>query len=86
MKTQIQTLTDVKNWFTCIVYGLNILGFHPDGDFLDYVQVSTGRRRFTPELAEEFNEMLATCFTVCEENDTDIYEIALQVLNTRIGA
>lgn len=53
------------------------LGFHPDTDFCDYINIVTKERIFTDKVANHFNDKMSKAFEYCNANGLDIYEIAL---------
>ena len=79
----IDTIEDVKSFFTDLVYKLH-LNFHPDDPFEDYV-MEDGRPLFTQQEAAIFETLMNECFNVCDKADVDIYEIGMEILNTYTG-
>lgn len=73
-------LHGVKEQIKYFVAMLSI-GFHPDTDFNDYVNIKTGRRIFSKPLAKRCNAQLEECFAMCEKYGLDIYEISLNAVN-----
>ena len=58
--------------------GLSIgMGFHPDDVFGDYIK-DNGERAFSDEDAAMLNQYMNECFIICEQNNADIYELALK--------
>ena len=79
---KIENLQDVENVLRYVIepQGLSIgMGFHPDDDFCDYVK-NNGERAFSDEDAATLNKYINDCFTICEQNNADIYEIGLDIL------
>lgn len=54
-------------------------GFHPDTDFSNYIDYRNDERLFSDEQAEIYNKKLSDAFDFCEDNDLDIYELALDL-------
>ena len=78
-KYNIKTIEDVKSFFTDLVYKLE-LNFHPDDSFDQYI-TENGRQLFTQQEASVFDSLMNECFNVCDQNDTDIYEICMEIIN-----
>ncbi len=53
--------------------------FHPDNDFGDYINLETQQPTYTKAEADLRNELMSQCFSVCNENDIDIYDIMSEV-------
>lgn len=86
MKTKIQNIGDVEEFFTHLL-DLESLNFHPDNDFKDYIcreGANANSPSYTQEEAELRNDMLAQCFEVCERAGVDIYDIGFQLLYERL--
>ena len=75
----IQSLQDVRDFFQHL-YVAESLNFHPDTPFTEYVDGS-GKDTYTPAQAEEREQLLNTCFTVCENHAADIYEIGNDIFS-----
>jgi len=56
------------------------LGFHPDTDFTQYIDVRNNETLYSAEQAAIYNKRMAAAFDYCEENDLDIYELAMNML------
>jgi RimJ/RimL family protein N-acetyltransferase len=65
----ITTLDDVWSWFAEMLADWG-LGWHPEDPF-DWDE--------TPQYNDLFNKMMDAAYTVCEEADIDICEIAMDV-------
>lgn len=52
------------------------LGYHPDTPFEDYI-AANDKPTFTAEQAKILNELMEACFSICDQNNKDIYEIGL---------
>ena len=74
---KISTVEDVNKFMKFIYEDLE-LNFHPDDDFNDIVNYETGVKSFNKKDADKFNKLVDDCFKVCENNNLDIYEIALK--------
>ena len=62
----------------CIEY-LGV-GFHPDTDFADYIDIRSKEPMYTLEEAEKQNKLMEEAFDFCNANGLDIYELALNNL------
>lgn len=76
MITEINTINDVKT-FTKHLINVEKLSFHPDDDFTDYIDCNTNKPFYTKEEAEKRNQLMNTCFDVCEKNKKEIYTVML---------
>lgn len=77
---KIENLQNVEKFLRYVIepQGLSIgLGFYPDDDFGDYIK-EHGERAFSGEDAATLNKYINDCFVVCEQNNADIYELALR--------
>jgi len=77
MITQIQTSEDVKAFAKQLIE--EGISFHPDDDFNDYVNYKVGTPSYSKEEADVRNELMNSCFEVCEKEGVDIYEIMHEV-------
>ena len=77
MITQIQTSEDVKFFAKEII--ADGVSFHPDDDFNDYVNFKDNKPCYSEEEADVRNELMNSCFQVCEKEGVDIYSIMLEV-------
>ena len=80
--SHITTVEDVKVFFRHIVYDLDI-NFHPDDDFKDYVNSTTGERSMDDKQAELYNRLMDEAFEVCGDEDM-VYEIGCDLLKERL--
>lgn len=84
MKTfETQTMQDVEQFLQYAIEpnGLALgMEFHPDNNFSDYIK-ENGEKVFSNEEAKALNEMTNKCFAICEKQNTDIYTLALNVIN-----
>ena len=83
MITQIQTSEDVKIFAKEII--ADGVSFHPDDDFNDYVYFKENKPCYSKEEADVRNELMNSCFDVCEKEGVDIYAIMLEVLLIETG-
>lgn len=67
-----------------LVNGLNI-NFHPDTPFEDYVEYNTDISTFSKEDAAIGNRLMDECFTVCDKDEDEIYNIMGKYLFDRLG-
>ena len=77
MITQIQTSEDVKAFAKQLI--AEGVSFHPDDDFNDYVYYKLGTQIYSKEEASVRNELMNSCFEVCEKEGVDIYAIMHEV-------
>lgn len=79
----INTTQDVQRFFEYIVYDLGI-NFHIDTPFSDYVYNYNDKPCFSNREALRLQVMMEKSFEVCESQNVDIYEIALDTLQSFI--
>jgi hypothetical protein len=79
MISNITTIEDVKLFAFQLVNEEN-LNFHPDNDFLDYVNIETNLPVYLPEESKNLNALMNKCFEVCEQYNEDLYELMGQPL------
>ena len=72
----IETLDDVKRFFAHLLHSES-LNFHPDTDFCDYVSDKNGTPCFTQEQSDSYNCLMEKAFQVCEDENADIYLLAI---------
>ena len=53
--------------------------FHPDDDFTHYVNNESGKSAYTAKEANLRNKLMEECFSVCAENNVDIYDFMLEI-------
>jgi len=89
VKPNIMTLQDinrsqdVQKFFEHIVYDLGI-NFHVDTPFSDYVYNYNDKPCFTKKEALRLQIMMERCDQICDSENVDIYEIALNTLQSFI--
>ena len=86
MNTKIQNIGDVEEFFTHLM-DVELLNFHPDDDFKDYICMEGANAMspsYTPGEAELRNDMLAQCFAVCERAGVDIYNVGFNLVYGRL--
>ncbi|MCD4664165.1 MAG: hypothetical protein K8R68_02770 [Bacteroidales bacterium] len=78
MITKIRSIEDVE----LFAYQLTKEGvsFHPDDDFIDYINFGTSETYYSKEEAEIRNRLMDQCFQVCERLHTDIYDVMLNIV------
>lgn len=79
----INTTQDVQRFFEYIVYDLGI-NFHIDTPFSEYVYNYNDKPCFSNREALRLQVMMEKSFEVCESQNVDIYEIALDTLQSFI--
>ena len=72
-------------FFRHLIMECNV-NLHPDDDFSDYADNSTGQSLSTPEEAKPYNRLMDESFTACEREEKDIYEIGLQEMQSYLSA
>ena len=80
--SHITTVEEVEAFFRHIVYDLDI-NFHPDDDFRDYVNTTTGERSMNDEQAQLYNRLMDEAFEVCGNEDL-VYGIGCNLLKERL--
>ena len=80
--SHITTVEEVKDFFRHIVFDLDI-NFHPDDDFKDYFDSTTGERSMDDEQAELYNRLMDEAFEVCDDEDR-VYELGCDLLKERL--
>lgn len=83
MITKIETTEDVKAFAKQLI--AEDVSFHPDDDFNDYVFFKENRPCYTKEEADLRNELMSSCFEVCEKGGVDIYAVMLEVTLIETG-
>ncbi|OJV50491.1 MAG: hypothetical protein BGO31_14105 [Bacteroidetes bacterium 43-16] len=76
---QITTVDQVREFLAHCIEVLGA-GFHPDTDFYDYYNFKKDKEVFDPETAEKHNELMEQAFTVCDDNEIDIYQIGINLI------
>ena len=69
---------DVQLFFTECIKLLGS-GFHPDTDFVNYINLRNGKRLFKIRDCKSYNLKMSQSFDFCNTNDLDLYEIAYEV-------
>ena len=80
--SHITTVEEVKDFFRHIFFDLDI-NFHPDDDFKDYIDSTTGERSMDDEQAELYNRLMDEAFEVCDDEDR-VYELGCDLLKERL--
>ena len=81
--SHINNVDDVRKFFHYIVEERNV-NFNPDDMFRDYM-LADGSNAFTPEECEIYNRLVEEAFKICDKENVDIYEIALNILKKELG-
>lgn len=74
MINEINTIEDVKLFANQLV-NEESLGFHPDNDFADYINLITQQPIYSTEKVSQLNKMMNKCFIICEQGELDVYEL-----------
>ena len=80
--SHITTFEEVKDFFRHIVFDLDI-NFHPDDDFKDYIDSSTGERSMNDEQTELYNRLMGEAFEAGGDEDR-VYELGCDLLKERL--
>lgn len=67
--SKLNNIADVLRFFQVLTHKHNV-SIHPDDPFQDYVN-SEGKPTYTPEQAEELNQMMNLCFNICDDFETE---------------
>lgn len=82
--SHITTVDDVRAFFRHLAFDCN-LSFHPDDDFSDYSNRTSGEASFTADEVKKYNALMKECHAICHLFAADIYEIGLNVMRERMG-
>ena len=78
---QIQNIDDVKAFFHHLAFDMSI-SFHPDDTFEE--MVSPGYLGFfSPENMVLYDTLMDKCWQVCEQTDTNIYQLGIEFIRER---
>lgn len=80
-ESHITTIADVKAFFHHLVDERKV-NFHPDDDFADYISLDDQMPTFSDEEVAVYNRLMDESFDVCDAAGVDIYELALDELQT----
>ncbi|MDP3666517.1 MAG: hypothetical protein Q8R50_07545 [Sediminibacterium sp.] len=83
MITKIETADDVKAFAKQLI--AEGVSFHPDDDFNDYVTFKEQKPYYTKEEADLRNELMSSCFEVCEKEGVDVYGVMFEVALIETG-
>lgn len=76
-QSHITSIKDVQD-FARYLYNERKVAFHPDDDFSEYIHSDSKEALFSESEISIFNRLINECFTVCEQNDKDIYETMIK--------
>jgi len=83
MIKEIRTIEDVAVFIKLLVSeGVDA---HPDEDFNNYINIASGRSTYTTKEATFRNSLMKDCFTICEQNAVDIYDMTQEIFLKEIG-
>jgi hypothetical protein len=83
MKTKINNTKEVVEFAEQIINeGVSL---HPDDDFNDMINYTTGEQIYSEKEAALRNELMNQCFMLCEKERADIYDLMNNVLRKKIG-
>ena len=83
MLKEINTIEDVKLFAYQLVNEEN-LSFHPDDDFEDYINLETKEPLYSAEECKQLNQLMSNCFSICQQEEVDIYELMGEPLYQRM--
>jgi hypothetical protein len=75
---KITSLDDVIEFFKHLIYDIGV-NFHPDDSFHDYINNETKEPTMDSEEADKYDALMEDCFKVCDNNEKDIYTLAIEV-------
>lgn len=81
---KIETVADVQDFISYLIDSES-LNFHPDTEFTDYVSVVTGERTYDDQQAARYQQLLESCFNICEKAGVCIYETGLEIFRDRLA-
>ena len=77
MIKEIKTEEDVKIFFNQLLD--ESLNFHPDEDFVNYINGETKEQTYTENECQLRNDLMDRAFIVCENDGICIYELAQEL-------
>jgi hypothetical protein len=77
MIDKIETTANIKTFVEELLS--EGVSFHPDDDFSDIVNIETDLPTYSDQQAEERNRLMAQCFLIAEQNEIDLYDLALEL-------
>lgn len=83
MVNKIVTIEDVK-LFAYQLVNEEYLSFHPDDDFADYINLETKEPLYTTEECKQLNQLMSNCFSICQQEEVDIYKLMGEPLFQRM--
>ncbi|MDI1324239.1 MAG: hypothetical protein PSV36_15920 [Algoriphagus sp.] len=75
----IHSISEVEDFFIHLIEKES-LNFHPDDDFKNYINLDTQLPSYSVEEAEFRNKLMEACFEICDQEESDIYQIGLKIL------
>jgi len=83
MIKEINAIEDVKQ-FAFQLVNEEDLSFHPDNDFSDYINLKTQEPLYSTDEVIQLNQLMDKCFSICEQENIDIYEFMGEPLFQRM--
>ena len=83
MIKELNTIEDVK-LFAFQLVNEEDLSFHPDNDFSDYIDLKTQEALYSADEVIQLNQFMDKCFSICEQENVDIYELMGEPLFQRM--
>ena len=79
----INTVNEVKAFFEFLIEQKS-LSFHPDTDFSEYISVESEEATFSSQEVTHYNKLMDTCFSICESNTVDIYDLSMIICKSSV--
>ena len=76
MNREINDIMGVKEFAAFLIE--EGIAFHPDNDFMEYVNIETGEPTYFPEEANRRNELMDQCFEVCKKSGKDVHQVMME--------
>ncbi len=77
--SKLTELRDVINFFEYMTRDLKSV-WHPDDDFTTYINLDNKEQSWSKTEGELLNKRMAEAFEVCNDNDTDIYQLGMETV------
>lgn len=83
--SHIKTVGDAKDLIRTLVSSELGMAFNPDYSFDEYTYESDDSQVFSDEEVKRLNGLMGEAVEVCEKNNTDIYKITLDIMQSIYG-
>ena len=84
MINTITNLEEVRSFFVSLIEEES-LNFHPDEDFMNYINLDSKLPTYTHEQAIHLNCLLDKCFDICDTEGIDIYNLSMEIFLVKTG-